>query len=122
MAKIACKLDVHCSQIRNVVVWGNHSWTQFPDVRHATVNGKSVREKINDDNFIEDELIEKIRNRADEILKMRNTDSGFSAAIAMKDHLKDWWCGRSGNEFTSMGVVSGGQYGLKEGLVFSLPC
>lgn len=36
-AQIAARLEVPCNNVRNVIIWGNHSNTQFVHADHADV-------------------------------------------------------------------------------------
>lgn len=56
LGQISEKLDVDVGDVKNVVIWGNHSSSQYPDATHATVNTisgeKSARELIADDKWL----------------------------------------------------------------------
>lgn len=121
VAQIALKSNVHTTDVNNVIIWGNHSATQYPDVNHATVQGKPVRNIVNDDAYLNIDFISKVQKRGAEIINVRGASSVFSAANAVKDHLRDWYHGTKPGTYVSMGVVSDGSYGVPEGLVFSYP-
>ena len=59
--QIAARLGVANNAVQKVIIWGNHSSTQFPDVRHATVNigGKTVLvpEAIKDDSYLKNDFV-----------------------------------------------------------------
>ena len=108
--------------VKNVVVWGNHSSTQYPDVNFATVGDKSVREAINDDNWLDGDFIKKVQNRGAEIIETMGKSSASSAANAICDHVHDWLIGTRSGQVVSMGVISDGNpYNVPEGLIFSFP-
>ena len=44
--QVAERLGVHVGEVKNVIIWGNHSSTQFPDVAHGTAAGKPILEAI----------------------------------------------------------------------------
>nr|AUW34351.1 cytosolic malate dehydrogenase [Nerita yoldii] len=124
-AQIAARAGVACSAVKNVVIWGNHSSTQYPDVNHATVeiNGKtlSVFDAIKDDSWLKNEFIATVQQRGAAVIKARKLSSAMSAAKAICDHMRDWWAGTPKGQWVSMGVVSDGSYGIEKGLVYSFP-
>lgn len=125
-AHIAAKLGVPVSAVKNVIIWGNHSKTQFPDVRNATVitpSGatQSVFETIKDDEYLKGPFIDTIQTRGAAVIAARKMSSALSAAKAAGDHMKDVWQGTRPNEFVSMAVMSDGSYGVPKDLMFSFP-
>ncbi|KAF4532693.1 hypothetical protein B566_EDAN002929 [Ephemera danica] len=106
-AQIAERLKVGCSKVTKVVIWGNHSSTQFPDVRNATVEIGGAQTKT-------------IQKRGAAVIAARKLSSAMSAAKAACDHMKDWWQGTNGR-WVSMGVVSDASYGAPADVVFSFP-
>ncbi|HJL15473.1 MAG TPA: malate dehydrogenase [Sandaracinaceae bacterium LLY-WYZ-13_1] len=121
MSQVANKLGVPVSKVENLTVWGNHSATQYPDVVHATVDGKSVAEHVNDQAWIENEFIPTVQKRGKAIIEARGASSAASAASAAIDHIRDWWLGTDGRR-VSMAVPSDGSYGIPEGLMYGFPC
>eukprot|EP00808_Paulinella_micropora_P008389 g55981.t1 len=127
-SQIAAKLGVRVGQVKGIVVWGNHSSTQFPDVNHAHVvdypsPGKvtSVRDAIGDDNWLDTTFLKTVCQRGAAVIEARGgKSSAASAATAAVNHVHDWLCG-SGGEVVSMGVPSDGSYGIPPGLIFSFP-
>jgi malate dehydrogenase len=124
-AQIANRLKVSPDAVKNVIIWGNHSSTQFPDVRTATVTVKGadtpVYEAIKDDHWLKNDFISTVQKRGAAVIAARKLSSAMSAAKAMCDHMRDWWHGTKDNEWVSMGVISDGSYGIEKGLVFSYP-
>jgi len=124
-AQIANRLKVSPDAVKNVIIWGNHSSTQFPDVRSATVtiNGKEtpVFEAVKDDNWLKNDFISTVQKRGAAVIAARKLSSAMSAAKAICDHTRDWWQGTKDNEYVSMGLISDGSYGIEKGLVFSYP-
>lgn len=124
-AQIANRLKVSSRDVNNVIIWGNHSSTQFPDVSKAVVNinGKvqSVPEAVKDDQWIKNEFISTVQKRGAAVIAARKLSSAMSAAKAISDHLRDWWQGVPEGSFVSMGVASNGAYGIEEGLMYSFP-
>jgi len=124
-AQVALKLNLTSDKVKNVIIWGNHSSTQFPDVRHAKVvmnDGKTVNayDAIKDENWIKNEFIPIVQKRGAAILAARKLSSAMSAAKAICDHLRDWWNGTT-DDWVSMGVTSDGSYGIEKGLIYSFP-
>ena len=118
---LAIKCGVSCGKVSGVIIWGNHSSTQYPDVRHATVDGKPAREVCTDAAWIEGEYITKVQKRGAAIIEARKLSSAASAAKAICDHMRDWVLG-TGDGYVSMAVKSdGSHYGVPEGLFYSMP-
>ncbi|GLT60225.1 hypothetical protein SLA2020_330000 [Shorea laevis] len=119
------RLNVHVSDVKNVIIWGNRSSTQYPDVNHATVttsNGeKPVRNAVEDDNWLETEFITTVLHRGLAIIKAQKLSSALSAASAACDHIRDWVLGTPKGTWVSMGVCSDGSYGIQPGLIYSFP-
>ena len=102
-----------------MIVWGNHSATQYPDVDHATVGDSSIKEQISDD-WLKSDFIPAIQQRGAEIIKARGASSAASAASAAIDHVRDWVLGTN-DRWTTMGVPSDGSYGIPEGVIYGFP-
>nr|XP_036217816.1 malate dehydrogenase, cytoplasmic isoform X1 [Bactrocera oleae]XP_036217817.1 malate dehydrogenase, cytoplasmic isoform X1 [Bactrocera oleae] len=124
-AQIAAKLGVPISAVRNVVIWGNHSSTQFPDPSNGIVeiNGstKRVWDAVNDAAFLQGNFVETVQKRGAAVIAARKMSSAMSAAKAACDHMHDWWHGTTSGQFVSMGVISDGSYGAPKDVVFSFP-
>jgi len=125
-AQIAQRLKVSIDQVTSVVVWGNHSKTQYPDIRNAKVNveGKSipVRTAVNDDAWLQKEYLETVQDRGAAIIAARKSSSAASAAKAAVDHVRDWVLGTPEGTLSSMSVLSdGNRYGVPADLIFSFP-
>lgn len=118
---IAAKCATAVTNVKNVIIWGNHSATQYPDVKSALVKGESAVAAVNDNEYLNGEFIEKVQKRGAAVISARKMSSAMSAANAASDHVRDWWFGTSAGEFVSMGVVSDGSYGVPKDLVFSFP-
>ncbi|HCS60183.1 MAG TPA: malate dehydrogenase [Microbacterium sp.] len=123
-AQLALALDAPVASIRRVPIWGNHSATQFPDVSHASVDGRPVldalAERVDDvQSWLEREFIPRVAKRGAEIIEVRGSSSVASAANATIEHTRDWVAGT--DDWTSAGVVSHGEYGVPEGLMCSFP-
>ncbi len=119
VAQLAARLDVPVSAIEGVIVWGNHSASQYPDLSHATVAGRPATELV-DERWLADEYIPRVARRGAEIIQVRGSSSAASAASAAIDHVHDWVNG-TGEGWTSAAVVSDGSYGVPAGLISSFP-
>lgn len=106
--------------IARVVIWGNHSTTQFPDLHQATVLDQPVLDQI-DEAWYRQVFIPKIQNRGGEIIAARGVSSAASAAQAIVDHMHDWILGTEPGEIVSMGILSDGSYGVEKGIFYSFP-
>jgi malate dehydrogenase len=122
LAQLANKLGVGIDAITRMTIWGNHSTTQYPDLTHATVNGRSAWEEVDDEAWIADEFIPRVAKRGAEVIDARGASSAASAANAAIDHVHDWVLGTPADDWVSMAVPSDGSYGVEEGLISSFPC
>ena len=118
VAQLAEKLNVGVEDVQDLVVWGNHSPTMFPDLFNAKVGGKPAADQVDMD-WYENEYIPRVGKRGAEIIEARGASSAASAANAAIDHMRDWVLGADG--LRSMAVPSDGSYGVEEGLVSSFP-
>ena len=119
-SQLAAKAGFKVGDIRKLTVWGNHSPTMYADYRFATVNGESVKAKINDQAWNKDVFLPTVGKRGAAIIAARGLSSAASAANAAIDHMRDWALG-SGGEWVTMGVPSNGEYGIPAGIVFGFP-
>ncbi len=121
MTQIAQKTGKAVNDVTNMLVWGNHSATQFPDLHHPKVAGETAIDLV-DQSWYEEDFIPTVQQRGAAIIKARGASSAASAANAAIDHMRDWALGTPENEWVSMGVYSDGSYGITEGLIYSFPC
>jgi malate dehydrogenase len=119
--QIAQKTGKTVDDVSNMVVWGNHSATQFPDLYTAKVSGTTAIDLV-DQAWYENDFIPTVQQRGAAIIKARGASSAASAANAAIDHMRDWALGTEANDWVSMGVYSDGSYGITKGLVYSFPC
>jgi malate dehydrogenase len=120
LSQVAAKLGKPVPSIKKIVVWGNHSATQYPDLRFAEVDGQSVAKLVNDQGWVENYFIPTVAKRGAAIIEARGLSSAASAANAAIDHMRDWVNGSNG-EWVSMGIPSDGSYGITEGVIFGYP-
>lgn len=121
LSLLAKRLGAGVSELDGVVVWGNHSATQFPDVTYLTRNGQPVTAGL-DRGWLADTFIPRVAKRGGEILSVRGSSSAASAAGAAVDQMDDWVNGTPGGTWTTVALPSGGQYGTVPGVVTGLPC
>lgn len=120
ISQLATKTSVPVTKIEHMVIWGNHSLTQYPDISHCIVDGKKASSLV-ENNWYRNEFIPKVQKRGAEIINARGASSAASAASAAIDHMRDWVLGTSNDDWVSMGIVSTGDYGITEGLMYSFP-
>ncbi len=118
VALLAQKLGVSVADVDDLVVWGNHSPSMFPDLFNATVNGERAADQVDMD-WYENEYIPRVGKRGAEVIEARGASSAASAANAAIDHVRDWVSGADG--LRSMAVASDGSYGVAEGIISSFP-
>ena len=119
--QLARKAGVHHAEVTNLAIWGNHSATQFPDFAHARVAGKPLTDVVTDRAWLEQDFIEKVQKRGAAIIAKRGQSSAASAAHAIIDSVNSIHTPTPGDDWHSLAVVSHGEYGVAEGLVFSFP-
>ena len=120
LSQLSEKTAVHFNNIRRMIIWGNHSATQYPDITHCTVNGEPAKALV-DQAWIESNFIPTVQQRGAAIIKARGASSAASAASAAIDHLRDWVKGSPEGDYLSMGIPSDGSYGIPEGIIYSYP-
>ncbi len=120
ISQLAEKCGVRSRDIKHVVVWGNHSSTQYPDLHYATVKGQDALSLVGEKWFV-DEFIPTVQQRGAAIIKARGQSSAASAANAAINHMKAWARGTEDGEWVSMALASDGSYGIEEGLFYSYP-
>ncbi len=120
ISQLADKTGAATTDIDGIIIWGNHSSTQYPDLSHCTVAGRPARELVDQD-WIENDFIPTVQQRGAAIIKARGASSAASAASSAIDHMRDWALG-TGGKYVSMGVASDGSYGIAPGVVYSYPC
>lgn len=119
LSQLAAKTGTHSTDIEKMIIWGNHSATQYPDISHTLVKGAAAKSLV-DQNWIETDFIPTVQQRGAAIIKARGSSSAASAASAAVDHMHDWALGTNG-AWVSMGIPSDGSYGIKPGVVYGYP-
>ncbi len=119
-AQLALKSGLPVADIQRVIIWGNHSATQYPDLHHATIGGKPALSVVGE-TWFKETYIPTVQQRGAAVIKARGTSSAASAAAAAIDHIHDWALGTAAGDWVSMAVPSDGSYGIPEGVIYSYP-
>jgi len=120
LSQLAEKTGTHVNDIQKMIIWGNHSATQYPDINHSFVKGQPARSLVDAD-WIEKTFIPTVQQRGAAIIKARGASSAASAGSAAIDHVRDWFRGSAQGDWVSMGIPSDGSYGIPEGVIYSYP-
>jgi malate dehydrogenase len=120
IAQLAEKSGVQTTEIKNVIIWGNHSTTQYPDIHHAKIKGQDALSLVDNSWFV-DYFIPTVQQRGADIIKARGISSAASAANAAIKQMRAWALGTEEGDWVSMGIASDGSYGIEKGLVYSYP-
>ncbi|MDN6297960.1 MAG: malate dehydrogenase [Halomonas sp.] len=118
LTQLAQKTGKHVTDVDNMIVWGNHSATQYPDISQCKVDGKPALDLVERD-WYENDFIPTVQQRGAAIIKARGASSAASAASAAIDHMRDWALGCDG--IVSMSIPADGSYGIEEGIIYSYP-
>lgn len=121
MAQLAEKTGIHHSMINKMVIWGNHSSTQYPDISYTEASGKQLKGQVDQEWYRED-FIPTVQQRGAAIIKARGASSAASAASSAIDHMRSWALGTAEGDWVSMAVPSDGSYGIASGVIYSFPC
>jgi malate dehydrogenase len=117
---LAARCGCTAGEVKRVIIWGNHSTTQYPDIHHAMVQGRPALDRVGRE-WYEREYIATVQNRGAEVIKARGKSSAASAANAALGAMRTWVLGTPPDDWTSMAVCSDGSYGIEPGLMFSYP-
>jgi malate dehydrogenase len=121
LTQVALKTGTTVNDVSRMIIWGNHSATQYPDLHHAQVKGKPALSLV-DQVWYENELIPVVQQRGAAVITTRGAASAASAANAAISHMRSWALGTQAGDWVSMGVHSDGSYGIAKGLIYSFPC
>jgi malate dehydrogenase len=126
IAQVALKLFQPIRDINKMIVWGNHSGTQYPDLDHAEIRGRMVRDILltqvgPDLDWVEREFIPTVQKRGAAVIEARGSSSAASAANAAISHIHDWMLSSHHNDWVTMSVPSDGSYGIPEGVIYGFP-
>lgn len=119
--QLAKKAGVDVTEISQMIIWGNHSATQFPDFEHAKIGGKPAAEVIDDREWLEGKFITTVQNRGTQVIQARLASSAASAAHAAVTGVHNLTHDTPAGEYYSVARYSNGEYGVDPGLIFSFP-
>jgi malate dehydrogenase len=120
LAQLAARTGTHVSAVRRMIIWGNHSATQYPDLSHCLVEGQSAAGLV-ERKWIEESFIPVVQQRGAAVIKARGSSSAASAAAAALDHVRDWVRGTPADDWVSMAVPAEGSYGIEDEVIYSYP-
>jgi malate dehydrogenase len=120
--QLAQRLGVSVNEITKMTIWGNHSTTQYPDLFHCEVGGRSAHAAVGDHEWYDSTYLPTVAKRGAAIIDARGASSAASAASAAVDHIRDWTLGTPEGDWVSMAIPSDGSYGVPEGIISSFPC
>jgi malate dehydrogenase len=121
ISQAAAKAGKPVAEVRKMIVWGNHSATQYPDLFQAEAAGQKLWPIINDQAWLEGTFIPTVQKRGAAIIEARGASSAASAANAAIDHVRDWIRGTESGDWVTMGVPADGSYGIPEGVIYGYP-
>jgi malate dehydrogenase len=120
-SQVAAKTGLAVKDIEKLCVWGNHSPTMYADYRFASINGKMVKDLINDQDWNANTFLPTVGKRGAAIIEARGLSSAASAANAAVDHVRDWVLGTDGR-WVTMGIASNGEYDIPKDVIYGFPC
>ncbi len=120
-SQVAAKTGLAVKDIEKLCVWGNHSPTMYADYRFASINGKMVKDLINDQDWNANTFLPTVGKRGAAIIEARGLSSAASAANAAIDHVRDWVLGTDGR-WVTMGIASNGEYDIPKDVIYGFPC
>ena len=120
LTQLAQKTGATVNDVKKLIIWGNHSSTQYPDIFHAEVKGQKAAALVNDQKWLENDFIPTVQQRGAAIIKARGLSSAASAANAAIDHIRNWVLGTPEGDWVTMGVPANGEYGISD-LIFGYP-
>jgi malate dehydrogenase len=120
LSQLAEKTGAHVSEVRRMIIWGNHSATQYPDLSHAEVRRRPAKSLV-DEKWITETFIPVVQQRGAAVIKARGASSAASAASAAIDHVHTWVHGTAEGDWVSMAIPSDGTYGIPAGVTYSYP-
>lgn len=121
VSELSRKTSIPVKEIKNVIIWGNHSKTQYPDISHSTCGTRPTPSTVSKE-WVRGDFLNTVQNRGAAIIQARGLSSAASAANAAVEHVRDWILGTPSDEFVSMAVYSDGtHYGVPAGIIYSFP-
>ena len=120
-AQVSNKINVPISEINQMIIWGNHSPTMYPDLDNALVKNESVSSIIKDEGWIKNEFLETVQQRGKAIIDARGASSAASAANAAIEPVKATLTPTKNGDCFSAAILSDGSYDVPEGIIYGFP-
>lgn len=120
ISQLAQKTNHHVTEIKKMIVWGNHSSTQYPDISHATANGNKLSTLVQQQ-WLDSYFVPTVQKRGAAIIEARGLSSAASAANAAINHIRNWVLGTDNDDWVTMGILSDGSYGIPSGIIYGFP-
>lgn len=120
ISQLAEKTGAAVADIKKMIVWGNHSADQYPDVSFCEVAGKAATGLV-DEAWLDEYFVPTVAKRGAAIIEARGASSAASAASAAIDHMHSWALGTPAGDWVTAAVPSHGEYGVPEGLSYGFP-
>ena len=120
LSQIASKTGNLVTDVKKMIIWGNHSSTQVPDLSQVTIGSKAATELV-DKSWVAEEFIPVVQKRGAAIIEARGASSAASAANAAIDHVRTWALGTPQGDWVSMAIPNRGHYGVEGDIVYSFP-
>ena len=121
-SQLAIKAGRPVSEVSQMIIWGNHSATQYPDFYTAKIGGQPAIDVITDQSWLMNDFVPMIQKRGAAVIKARGASSAASAANAALMTVYHLTHDTPQGEVFSVARCSQGEYGIDEGLIFSVPC
>ena len=120
--QISAHLKVPVAAIQRLVIWGNHSATQYPDALNAMSDGQSLQGQL-DQTYLAEAFVPIVRQRGAAVIKARGASSAASAANAVVETVARMTPGHPhcNDEVFSVACYSEGAFGTPAGLIVSMP-
>ena len=118
---ISKKAGSNISDVKNMVIWGNHSPTMYPDIENAVINGQPGSVVIRDMDWVENSFLPTVQQRGKSVIDARGASSATSAAKAALDTIIACENITEDGDCFSAAVASDGAYNVPEGLICGYP-
>jgi malate dehydrogenase len=118
---ISKKTDTNIKNVKNMIIWGNHSPTMYPDIENVLVDGKLGKDAIDDMNWVEEYFLPTVQQRGKAVIDSRGASSATSAAKAALDTIIACEKPTEDGDSFSAAVSSDGAYDVPEGLICGYP-
>ena len=118
---ISKKTNKNIADIKNMIIWGNHSPTMYPDAENISIDGNLGSSILNDQDWIQDNFIPSVQQRGKAVIDARGASSATSAAKAAIDTVMACEHSNDSGSCFSAAISSDGAYDVPEGLICGFP-